>query len=492
MLNTTANSQKSTANDRDKKKWVMCPVCHEANSPDNMFCRHCHGNRITKLDNQPLRSLVEIEQSKNEWLSRRRARKTLWRTSVAVVSLLAVIALTVGVLFYFTDLIGAPRPGMSSDSATGEWSMFGYDLARTSGTGSSAALPTGALKWVFTTGRGIYASAVVVDGVVYVGSTDNNFYAIEAQTGDELWRFTAGSWFESSAAVAGGTVYVGSNDSRLYALDAVTGEKRWEYTAKYGVRSSPALAEGRIYFSSGDYTVHALDAQTGRMLWTFEAEGAVSASPVVANGIVYVGDQSNYLYALDAVTGRRRLRFKSYGGTASSAAVSGTTVYFANKNGILFAVDGTARNWPNEHNMRFLLYRIYVQSLSIVPPMWLLPPNQSGFLWAANLGGRIYSSPAVLNDRLFIGAGDRLVAVDMESYRIDWALTTGNTVSSSPAVIDGVVFAGSRDGNLYAVEAGTGEEVWRFVTGAAITSSPAVADGVVYIGSHDGNLYAIE
>lgn len=492
MLNTTTDSQKKRATDRDKKKWIMCPVCHEANSPDNMFCRHCHGNRITKLDNQPLRSLSEIDQIKNDWLSRSRARRLLWRTAVAVVSLLAVIAVTVGVLFYFTDLIGAPRPGMSSDSATGEWSMFGYDLARTAGTGSSAAVPEGALKWVFATGREIYASPVVVNGVVYIGSTDSNFYAVDAQTGDELWRFTAESWIESSAAVSGGTVYVGSNDSMLYALDAVTGEKRWEHTTRYGVRSSPAIAEGKVYFSSGDYTVYALDVQTGEMVWTFKTTGNISASPVVANGIVYLGDLNNYLYALDAVTGRRRLHFKTYGGTASSAAVSGTTVHFANRNGILFAIDGAARNWPNEHNMRFLLYRIYVQSLSIVPPMWLLPPNQSGFLWAANLGDRVYSSPTVFDDRLYIGAGSKLVAVDMESYRIDWAFTTGNSVTSSPAVMDGVVFIGSRDGNLYAVETGTGKEVWRFSTGAAITSSPAVADGVVYIGSHDGNLYAIE
>jgi len=54
---------------------------------------------------------------------------------------------------------------------------------------------------------------------------------------------------------------------------------------------------------------------------------------------------------------------------------------------------------------------------------------------------------------------------------------------SSPTIVDGIVFVGSNDGNLYAVDAATGEEHWRFETGDKIRSSPTVVDGTVYIGS---------
>ncbi len=57
---------------------------------------------------------------------------------------------------------------------------------------------------------------------------------------------------------------------------------------------------------------------------------------------------------------------------------------------------------------------------------------------------------------------------------------------------NGVVYVGSLDGNLYAVDAATGEEQWRFATDAEVYSSPAVANGVVYVGSLNGNLFAIE
>ena len=52
-------------------------------------------------------------------------------------------------------------------------------------------------------------------------------------------------------------------------------------------------------------------------------------------------------------------------------------------------------------------------------------------------------------------------------------------------------FIGSNDGNRYALNANTGDELWSYTTGGSIFSSPAVVNGVVYFGSHDHNVYAL-
>ena len=63
---------------------------------------------------------------------------------------------------------------------------------------------------------------------------------------------------------------------------------------------------------------------------------------------------------------------------------------------------------------------------------------------------------------------------------------------SSPAVANGVVYVGAGDGNVYALNAGTGAKLWSYASGKRyMYSSPAVANGVVYIGSDDGNVYAL-
>jgi polyvinyl alcohol dehydrogenase (cytochrome) len=53
------------------------------------------------------------------------------------------------------------------------------------------------------------------------------------------------------------------------------------------------------------------------------------------------------------------------------------------------------------------------------------------------------------------------------------------------SVANGVVFGGSMDqeGNMYALDARTGEVLWSFKSGGSVMSAPAVVDGVLYWGS---------
>jgi outer membrane protein assembly factor BamB len=63
--------------------------------------------------------------------------------------------------------------------------------------------------------------------------------------------------------------------------------------------------------------------------------------------------------------------------------------------------------------------------------------------------------------------------------------------TSSPAVTDEAVYIGSTDGNLYSLDARTGELRWKFYTGASIVGSPTIYEDKVYIGSRNSKLYAL-
>lgn len=54
---------------------------------------------------------------------------------------------------------------------------------------------------------------------VYVGSGDNQVYALDAATGHVRWTYSTGG-SDSSPVVAGGIMYVGSEDHKVYALNA--------------------------------------------------------------------------------------------------------------------------------------------------------------------------------------------------------------------------------------------------------------------------------
>ncbi len=93
-----------------------------------------------------------------------------------------------------------------------------------------------------------------------------------------------------------------------------------------------------------------------------------------------------------------------------------------------------------------------------------------------------------------------LYALDAATGNLRWKFKTGDVVHASPALADGVLFFGSWDSYFYAVDATTGNEKWRFHAGedplihnqVGFQSSPAIANGVVYTGCRDANLYALD
>ena len=98
--------------------------------------------------------------------------------------------------------------------------IFRYNAQHTGNYSPMAGsnVSKGLLTWSFTTGSIVLSSPAVVNGIVYVGSEDNNTYALNATTGAKVWSFTTGSGVFSSPAVANSTVYVGSIDGDVYAI----------------------------------------------------------------------------------------------------------------------------------------------------------------------------------------------------------------------------------------------------------------------------------
>lgn len=318
------------------------------------------------------------------------------------------------------------------------------------------------LKWSHKTGGTVVSSPAVVNGVVYIGSNDNNVYALNAITGKKLWSYTTGAGIYSSPAVTDGVVYVGSNDGNLYALNAVTGRKKWAYYTGGGW-SAPAVANGVVYVGSskesGD-NVYALKADTGALLWSFAARFSVYSSPAVVSGVVYIGSLDYHLYALDARTGALLWSFGTEGYMYASPVIANGIVYTDWFGGDVYAVNASSGS---------LLWSFYTG--------W--PESDE-------------ASAAVADGVLFVGSSaGNIYALDGSTGAELWSYSPVGYVSlSAPAVANGVVYVGTWDNNAYALSASTGKRLWSYTTGGYLEGSPTVANGIVYLGSDDGNIYA--
>ena len=183
--------------------------------------------------------------------------------------------------------------------ANADWIMFHANPSHSgAGTGNPHFSPV--LLWKYAASYWVYSSPAVVNGVVYVGSWDDNVYALNATRGNKLWNYTTGNEVGSSPAVVNGVVYIGSYDGNVYALNAANGEKLWSYPTNYDVASSPAVVGNVVYIGAEDGNVYALNATGGNKLWNYKTGNEVWSSPAVVNGIIYIGSDDNNIYALGA------------------------------------------------------------------------------------------------------------------------------------------------------------------------------------------------
>jgi PQQ-dependent dehydrogenase (methanol/ethanol family) len=200
----------------------------------------------------------------------------------------------------------APAPGAAAvngerlkaaDSEPGSWMSYGRTYSEQRYSPLKAITTDNVdqlgLAWSYDleTERGIEATSIVVDGVMYTTSAWSIVHALDARSGKILWSFDPGvakdkqrhaccDVVNRGVAVWDGQVFVGALDGRLIALDAASGKVNWEVatvdaTLPYTITGAPRVIDGRVLIGNGgaEYGVRgfisAYDAVDGKQLWRF-------------------------------------------------------------------------------------------------------------------------------------------------------------------------------------------------------------------------------
>jgi serine/threonine protein kinase len=333
-------------------------------------------------------------------------------------------------------------------------------LVRMVAAGPQAGAATGSgLKplWTFKCEDEIRGTPSIFQGILYIGSYDNNLYALSAADGKFQWKYPTDGGVVSRPAIVDGNVVFGSEDKRLHVVSSRSGKVVWTYYTNGPIRSSPRIAEGHIFIGSDDAYLHAININSGRMVWRFEGAEAIRSTPFVMNSMVYCGCENGDYYAID-FRGELRWRFHAKRSITASTVGTDQALYFSSVDSTLYALD----------------------------------PRNGWVLWRFRLGKASISTPCLADDTVFVGASDGFVyAVETRSSKEVWRFRTEHQVNGSPVIYKDSIYFGSVDGNLYCLEYRTGRLRWKFGTEGAITGTPLVYDDIVYVGSTDHQVYAL-
>jgi outer membrane protein assembly factor BamB len=169
--------------------------------------------------------------------------------------------------------------------------------------------------WTFKTGGPIESSPLVLNGKVYVGSSDNFLYALNASDGTQVWKLETGdkilgspNWVKSPDGKAD-WILAGSYDFKLYSVDAGTGKTNWTFETGNYINGTPAVADGKTVFGGCDALLHVINLADGAKIKEVEAGAYIAGSGAFEKGNFYIGHYENEFLCADLNAGKIAWRF---------------------------------------------------------------------------------------------------------------------------------------------------------------------------------------
>lgn len=399
------------------------------------------------------------------------------------------------------------------------------------------------IKWVAKLGSQAFGNPVVSQGKILVGTNNESprnekykgdrsvFYCLDEKTGDLVWEFSlhklgAGKVSDweflgmcSSPAVEGDRVYVVTNLCEIVCLDL-----NGLTNGNQGVQD-----EGGYYAGKGKPAFE-LDEKDADVIWRYDMREELNIFPhnitsnscLVIDGVVYVATSNGVdwshinvptpnapsLIALDVKTGELigedasgigpNIMHCNWSSPSFGTFDGKPTVVFGAGDGYLYGFDPKTKEdeegflilperWKVDGNLKS--YRVKEDGKAIP---YATPPGPSEYI----------ATPVVHNDLIYVAIGQdpehgegvgRLICVDPAQVtdgtaKVVWDFTEIDRTISTVSVADGLIYAADYSGNLYCLNAATGEKKWQHDTLGHIWSSTLIADGKVFLGNEDGIL----
>lgn len=430
-----------------------------------------------------------------------------------------------------------------------DWSKYRRDLLNSGHSAEHGTLANGvttvtssniqnlSLKWSTAVNGRVSGTPAVVGGVVYFGTWNGVFYALDAATGARKWsRNICACRISGSPAVVKGVIYFGTSNASLYALN-VNGSQKWalRVTSQTGadiwgspaVIFSPRFPQGMVYIGVASHNdapciegeMYGVNATTGIKVWTFHAidQNTCPSGTCVGAGIwssAALDVPANVLYISTGNPGSTCTPASANAGKYPDSVLAldmstGAIVGFFNA----IANDNADDDFGSSPIL--LITGSTTQCVGTgAQSRWVADASKDGNIYLMHRGSQVGASPVkrklasselitspaftsscgsggVANNVFITTSAGSFVKVSQDSNggvrKVFSQLVNSSPMFSAPAIVNDVVFFGSEDFQLHAYNT-AGRALWKFSTGNRVESGPSVSNGRIYFGSNDGHL----
>lgn len=296
----------------------------------------------------------------------------------------------------------------------------------------------GMLAWQRTLPGMDPSGLTLAANILYVQDGERNLHAIDARIGEELWPKppSLGTWqVNGRVAVGGGLVVVGPMDNQslpvadkaVLAFDAASGEECWRSELGVGQISEPLIVDDKVLLATSDGYAVALALADGSVEWRVPIGGYYATAPALTRELVIFGGDKGSLTALRLASGTQVWRF-------------------------------TAEAFGH----------------------WL-----PSFRY----------TPTVIDDVVYATCWNRrCYALDSDSGTLRWMSdpTQKRPAMTSCLVVEDAVYFAAHDRHIYCLDTGTGAERWRHKLPKRSEVLPQYFEGTLYVAALDGQIYRLD
>jgi outer membrane protein assembly factor BamB len=357
--------------------------------------------------------------------------------------------------------------GSSQRAAAEDWPVVRGDT-RGTGVAKSFLLANLDVLWTYRAKEdaGFDATAVIADGIIYVGDSVGTFHAVRLADGQPVWtKDFPDSSFGAGAAIDKDQLFVGDLEGNVRCLALADGDERWSMKMDAEVFAGPIPHGDDVLVTSESGTLVCLASSNGKERWpAFRIDSPLRCSPTIAGGRVMLAGCDSLLHIINVADGKETHSVEIDGPTGSTPAMLGERVYFGTEGGTFFAID--------------------------VPADEEKAPAVAWTFRDKKRGQPIRSAAAVTESIIVYGSqGKAIYGLDPATHEPKWQVSTRSRVESSPVIAGDRAIAATSAGKLYLLDLATGEAKWEYDAGGGFNASPAVVDGRIIIGNTDGTLY---
>ena len=198
----------------------------------------------------------------------------------------------------------------------------------------------GHLKWVFETQGEIWSSPSFNGEQIFIGSDDGFLYCLNLD-GKIQWRTKLNGKIRSSSPCLSydNRIFIGTHSGTLYCLNQSDGTIRWNKQIAKPILSSAAVLKDKVFFASSDKKIYCSNYNTGSKIWEFETGDRIWSSPAITEDdeVLFFGSLDSHIYGLDISTGNQIWKFPTLDIIDSSPCIANNMLFIGARDGILYA-----------------------------------------------------------------------------------------------------------------------------------------------------------